>query len=61
MRLIVKFILAIPCIITVLGVYNIFFAPTEYKLHGNIALICILGVQLILCSVVFHAPDKDSK
>ncbi len=61
MRLLVKVILAVACLNFVLGVCNVFFTPSEYKWFGNIAIFCVLGVQLILCSVIFHSPDKDSK
>lgn len=61
MRLLVKMIIAVAFINTILGVCNIFLVPPEYKLFGNIAIFCVLGVQLILCSVIYHSPDKDSK
>ena len=61
MRLLVKMIIAVACINTILGVCNIFLVPEDYKLYGNVAIFCVLGVQLILCSVIYHSPDKDSK
>lgn len=61
MRLLVKMIIAIAAINTVVGVCNIVFTPEEYKMYGNLAILCILGVQGILCSVIFHSPDEDSK
>ena len=61
MRLLLKTIIAIACINLVLGVCNVFLTPPEYKWFGNLAIFCILCVQLILCSVILHSPIKDSK
>lgn len=61
MRPIVKAILAIAVINTIFGVCNIFIMPPEYKIYGNITILLVLAIQLVLCSIVIHSPDKDSK
>lgn len=61
MRLLLKVIIAIACINTIIGVCNVFVVPEEYKMYGNIVVYCIFSVQLILCSIILHSPDKDSK
>lgn len=56
-----KIVIGIAVFNTILGLMNLFLVPAPYKMYVNLFMFGVIAVEMVLGSIIIHAPIRGSK